>query len=1143
MRKSLVVALTCSLLLSAGAPVGADMLEESGPSVDGSIRQADLQHDSRDDLYRAPTGAVPAGTDVRVRLRAGAGDLSGAQLRLADRLSGESWALPMARVASDPDGGDFGYDYWEGIVETGRTPRIIDYSIVAQDGQSSRVLSDDRAGDGGTGRIGRSGVVDDPWQITAYDPEFQTPAWAPGSVVYQIFPDRYRNADPSNDPSPAATPGTEGAEVYRHGEVHGFPIITKAWDELPEAYCRDYRPEPCDEQAYNRDFFGGDLAGVIEGLDGLVDLGVTVLYLNPIFAAPSNHRYDTSDYFYVDPDLGTAGEFASLIEAADARGIRVVLDGVFNHVSADSPWFDRFRNYEAVGACESADSPYRDWFNFRPPGPGQPEPCAPTEAGGEDTYYVSWWNFDSIPELNEIDEVNELFVGEDGVVQTWIDRGTAGWRLDVADSMSHEFQAMIRDAAKVADPEAIVIAEQWHDSTPWLLGDQADSTMNYRFRRAVISLINGATPDPDGSLEALGPRGFASAMAGVREDYPEPAYQALMNLVDSHDTARILWTLTPGEDNDTAKTDPQALAAGKAAQRLVAAIQLTFPGMASIYYGDEVGLTGFDDPDDRRPYPWGAEDLELREWYRSLAQLRASHQAVREGDLEFLLADDGAGTLAYLRRSPDAAAVVALNLSDRVRTLEIPVAGRVADGTVLVDALGSAPATAPAGGLLTLSLEGRSVAVLVSAPDVDLTAPAAPPALAAEARPSSVELTWEPADDAARYRVLRSIVSGGGYEAVGETTSNDFIDVSVRDGVPYHYVVVALDDRGNVSARSPEASAVPQLVIESFELSGVIDDDGVVADRVERALSAVDGAVEVETVVIASADGERVADGVLVEVGIAPATISSTSGDAWRWTPVSPRFASGNGAVFRGLVQPEQAGAWSVSARASSDGGETWESALGVAAIEALPAEDQQAPPAPGDPELLDVSGELVRFRWAAPAADDLHRYLILRAAPGEEQEIIDTSDVEVYLDATVEAGTPYVYSVVAQDTGYNLSPPSAALEITAEERMVDVTFTVTVPPHTTADDTIYIAGGFQGWSPGDTPLTRVDDSTWAVTLQFEDATDLEYKYTRGSWEAVEKDAGCGEIPNRTLAVEYTADGTQEALDAVEKWRDLDACP
>ncbi len=1140
MRTLSVAALIGALVLSAAPAVVA---QAEPASVDGSIEQFQLQHDSRDDLYRAPNGAVPAGTDVRLRLRSAAGDLSGAQLRLADRLTEESWAQPMELVATDPDAGQAGYDYWEAVVETGRTPRILDYSIVAQDGQASRVLSDDRAEDGGTGRVGRASDVVIPWQITAYDPDFETPAWAPGSVVYQVFPDRYRNAVPANDPSPQATPGPDGAEVYRHGEVHGVPIISKGWDELPEGHCRDYRPEPCAEQALNRDFFGGDLAGITEVLDDLADLGVTVLYLNPIFAAPSNHRYDTSDYFHVDPDLGTIEEFDELVAEAEARGIRIVLDGVFNHVSADSPWFDRFRNYESVGACESADSPYREWFSFRPPGPGQPETCAPTEAGGDDTYYVSWWNFDSIPELNEIDEVNELFVGEGGVVETWIDRGTAGWRLDVADSMSHEFQALIRDAAKAADPEAIVIAEQWHDSTPWLLGDQADSTMNYRFRRAVIGLINGATDDPDGAIETVTPYGFANAMLAVREDYPEPAFAALLNLVDSHDTARILWTLTPGERNDAAKTEPEALAAGKAAQRLVAAIQLTFPGMAAIYYGDEVGLTGYDDPDDRRPYPWGAEDLELREWYRTLAELRASHEAVREGDLEFLLANDAAQTLAYLRRSPNAAAIVALNLSDRARTLNLPVEGRVADGTVLADALGSLDPLAPLDGNLAVPLEPASVAVLVSGPEADLTAPAAPTELEAVAGSGSVELAWEPVEGAAAHRVLRSIVSGGGYEPLGQTGGSSYTDTEVRDGVPYHYTVVALDAAGNVSARSAEAVAVPQLSIESFEVAGVIDDAGALSAQAERVLSAVAGAVEVEAVVQAGVPGERVAAGVLVELGLVSVDAEGIVERELPWSPATSVETSAEGATFRGAVQPEWAGAWSVVARASADGGASWQPATGAATIDVLPADDVEPPAAPGAPELLEVNGELVRFRWAASEADDTLRYLVLRASPGQELQQIGMSDAETYLDATVSAGGAYEYAVVAQDTSYNASAPSASLGVTAEERIVEVTFTAVLPSHTPAEDTIYIAGNFQGWDPAADPMTPVDASTWTITLEFEGATDLEYKFTRGSWEAVEKDENCGEIPNRRLAVEYTADGTMTATGAVEKWRDLDACP
>ncbi len=1144
----------------------APVRDAAGPlAIDGTIRDADLWHDSRDDRYRTPGGAVPAGTEVRIRLRAAAGDLGSAQLRLTDRLDGTATVLPMAIAASDPDGGEHGYDYWEAVVETGPTSAILDYTMLAQDGPSSRILSDDRAEDGGSGQVGRA-EAGMPWQLTVYEPGFQTPAWAPGSVVYQVFPDRFADADPGNDPSPDATPGTSGAEVYRHGDVHGRPIVVKAWVERPEGHCRAYQPESCDEQALNRDFFGGDLAGITAGLDDLADLGVTVLYLNPIFASPSNHRYDTSDYTFIDPDLGTDADFDALIAAARARGIRVVLDGVFNHVSADSPWFDRFRRYEAVGACEDADSPYRDWFTFRAPGPGQPAPCEPSTPGGDDTYYDSWWDFDSIPELRETPEVVEMISGAQGVVAEWIGRGTAGWRLDVADSMSQELQAAIRDAAKAASEDAIVIAEQWQDSTPWLLGDQADSTMNYRFRRAVIGLVNGDTADPDGSIDALAPSAFAAAMLGVREDYPAPAYQALLNLVDSHDTARILWTLTPGKDNEAAKTEPVALAEGKDKLRLVSTIQLTFPGMASIYYGDEVGLTGFDDPDDRRPYPWGAQDLALREHYRSLARLRAEHEALREGDLDFLLVEDATRAMAYLRRSPSAAAVVALNLGERERDLDIDVSGRIPDGIRLSDALGTHASVAAQDGTLRLTLAPMTAAVMLSPDDADLVAPDAPAELSAWADADAVDLTWPAVDGAAGYQVWRSLLSGGGYELLGETAaagpgSLAFHDAAARPGAAQHYVVTAVDAAGNVSARSPEAVAVPQVAIGDVRLVGVIDADEAPAAVLQRTLSAADGAVGVSVDVELAAAGEaagdataeaaRTAAGIIVETGLAPLG-EPADGAAWTWTPAAPSSSVGGRLSFLGAVQPEAPGTYAVAARASTDGGATWLPASGGATLEAVASADRDAPAAPAAPELVDVSATSVRLRWAASDAADLLRYVVLRAElqPGSTTAPADPAAYvvvgrpvdAVFVDASVKPGAGYAYAVAAQDAAYNTSARSEALAVVARLRLVDVVFGVAVPSNTPADESVTIAGDFQGWDPGATPMTRQADGSWAITLSFPEGTALQYKYARGSWEAVEKDAGCGELANRTLIVEADDAAGQLVDDTIDKWRDLDGC-
>ncbi len=1124
-----------------GPPVRASL------AVDGTIRESDLQHDSRDDTYRTPGGAVPAGSRVLLRLRAAAGDLSGVDVRLTDRVTGGSHALPMERVATDPDAGDHGHDWWQVAVDTDGLA-VLDYWFAIRDGQSVRYLSDDPALDGGTGRLSREAPTDGGWQLTAYDPAFTTPDWTRGAVVYQIFPDRFANGDPANDPSPEATPDPEGPGRFRFGDVYGNPILPKAWGELPEGYCRAYQGEgvTCDEEALGRDFFGGDLAGITQHLDELADLGITAIYLNPIFAAPSNHRYDTTDYRVIDPDLGSLEDFQTLVTEARARGIRLILDGVFNHVSSDSPWFDRMRRYVEVGGCEAAAAPTRDWFVFRAPGPGEPAPCEPTGEGGSDTYYQGWFNFDTIPEVEEVPDFLDLIVGDDGVVRQWLAEGIGGWRLDVTDSLSHEFMVAIRDAAKDADPDSIVIAEQWGDTSPWLLGDEADSTMNYRFRRAVIALVNGATNDPDGSFVALTPTGFAAAMGAVREDYPPAAFDALLNLVDSHDTTRILWTLTPGEDNEAAKNEPGARAAGVADLAIVAAIQLSFPGMASLYYGGEVGLSGHDDPDDRRTYPWGGEDDGIRELYRTFARARAQHEALATGDLAFLLADDARGTLAFLRRSPDDAAITALNLGDRERVLPIDVAGRLPDGAAFRD-LVDGMTVVVADGVLPVPLAPRTARVLVAAPGTDLLAPPAPAELTASAATGRVDLAWAPVDGAAGYRVWRSLLSGGGYRQVGETARPIFMDTAVRDGARVFYVVTARDDAGNASDRSLEAAAQPQLSLVTVALDAPA--------ALAATLSAVDPGPEARVVVEVEAAPDGAAQGLLVELGAGPAGTDPATDPAWTWSAARLVDESGPVASYVANVPARTVGELDVAARASTDGGATWTagdrngSADGydpaqVTRLTVSPADDAVPPPAPDAPVATDVAEDRIALRWPPVEVDDLYGYQVLRGEGADGPlTVIASTGVPLHADTTVVAGQAYRYAIVALDTALNLSLPSPELRVSAAKRRVAVTFAVTIPDHTMVTDTIFIAGDFQGWAPGATPMTQVDATTWTITISFDDATSIQYKYTRGSWEAVEKDAGCGEIANRTLTTDFGAGGVQDVADTVEKWRDLDACP
>ncbi len=1099
-RPGPVAAPASSPAVASGSPVGApgsapgggaaaSAGSTSGPVVamapdlpplaaDGEISEADLAHDSRDDLYRTPFGAAPAGSTITLRIRAAAGDLTDATVRVWDALQQLQVLVPMKVVATDRTAGQHGYDYWQAQLHTLAQPTVLYYRFIVRDGSATRYLENQLPADGGSdeGNAGGPGRVyeaspDSSWQVDLYKPDFTTPAWARGAVVYQVFPDRFANGDPSNDPSPTASPGTSGAARYRSGTVYGNPVLVKGWSDLPEGSCRAYQGVACAEQPLGRDFFGGDLAGIIARLDDLADLGVTAIYLNPIFAAPSNHRYDTADYRVVDPDLGTNADFVALASAARARGIRIILDGVFNHVSSDSPYFDRYHHYQEVGACESASSPYRSWFTFRKPAANEPSPCAPSKPGGDDTYYVGWASYDTIPELVEQPDVNGMFTGPDGITSYWLGQGASAWRLDVMDNLSHGFMRSLRSSIKAADPDALIIGEQWHDTSAWLLGNEADTTMNYRFRRAVIGFINGPTADLDGAIAGLSPSQFSARMAKVREDYPAPAFDALLNLVDSHDTTRILWTLTPGADNAAAREAPGALAQGKEKLRQLATLQLTWPGMASIYYGDEVGLTGQDDPDDRRPYPTANPDEALRTHYRALARLRAAHAALREGDLRFLLADDGAGILAFGRRAADEAAVTVINVSATEQTVSVPVADYVPDGAVLESGLGGSPATV-ANGSLAITLPPRGSAVYLTRPGFDLAPPEAPADLSAAASPGSVALAWTPVTGAARYRVLRSLVAGGGFEVVGTTEGAGYTDATPRNGTPYLYAVVALDEAGNVGPRSPEASALPSLKLADARLEG--------PDAVQQPLSAVDPGVEIAGRVRVSGvtGGTAPAIGILAQLGFGRAG-ADPAGPDWSWSTTT--WSSGVDGADRivGSVRPEAAGTYDLLLRVSTDGGGTWAYAgLGgvgstgearrAVVMTAVRGADAVAPPAPGAPRATVVGPSSVTLAWAPVSAPDLLRYVVWRATDaGGPYAAIGSTSAATFTDDTVSAGATYRYVVTAEDTSFNRSANSPELNAAAQSRDVQVTFRVTVPKGTPKGDIALHRGRLPGLEPG----------------------------------------------------------------------------
>lgn len=420
------------------------------------------------------------------------------------------------------------------------------------------------------------------WQLTVYDENFDTPEWAKNKIMYQIFPDRFCHS--SN---------------YMARPSKKERIIVNDWNAIP--------------QAYGKDFFMGNLAGIIEKLPYIKEMNVDIIYLNPIFESSENHRYSTADYLHVDPFLGTDNDFKLLCAEAKKHGIKIILDGVFSHTGADSVYFDKFGNYGGNGAYKNEQSPYYNWYNFNNSPVG----------------YECWWGFENLPNVNEThpDYLN-FITGENGVLAYWQDLGASGWRLDVADELPDEFIDALRKRVKENDKNALIIGEVWEDATNkfaygvrrrYLLGAQLDSVMNYPWRNAIINYIKC------GNAKA-----FAEEILKIEENYPKPAIDCLMNIISTHDTERIINAL--GVLKEVARCDEknytlsqEELARGVFGVKCAMFLLFSLPGIACIYYGDEVGLDGFRDPYCRKGYPYGKENFEILDFLKQLLSLRKQY--------------------------------------------------------------------------------------------------------------------------------------------------------------------------------------------------------------------------------------------------------------------------------------------------------------------------------------------------------------------------------------------------------------------------------------------------------------------------------------------------------------------------------------
>ena len=625
--------------------------------------------------YRCPE-EPDAGDEVRLRFRTAADDVERVVLVLPD----ENRRIELEKTAS---AGRF--DYYETMFAVGDAPILFYFEIISGNEVCTYT------------RLGLSDNLERQcmFEIT---PGFHVPEWAKGAVMYQIFVDRFCNGDPSND-------------VVSDEYVYiGFPVSkVENWEEGLSILDVDR-------------FYGGDLKGILDKLDYLQSLKVEVLYLSPVFVSPSNHKYDCQDYEHIDPHYGvivrdegslvedrasdnkeaerysirTAAKenleasdafFARFVEEVHKRGMRLILDGVFNHCGSFNKWLDREKIYEKRGGYEKgafvcAESPYRDFFSFRNP-----------EGWPDNDSYEGWWNHDTLPKLNyEGSETLYQYILD--IAKKWLSPPYCvdGWRLDVAadlghsPEMNHRFWRDFRRVVKETNPDALILAEHYGDASSWLKGDQWDTVMNYdAFMEPVSWFLTGLEKHSDRFESHLfrNSQAFMSTMLYKMSRMQTPSMMAAMNELSNHDHSRFLTrtNLKVGRLH-TAGAAAASEEINYGIFRSAVVIQMTWPGAPTIYYGDEAGVCGWTDPDSRRTFPWGKENYELTEFHRYLVGIRNQNRAFRTGAFKWLMAENG--VIAYGRFNETQRGVVVVNSESYAQKIRVPVWEAEVAGDVMV---------------------------------------------------------------------------------------------------------------------------------------------------------------------------------------------------------------------------------------------------------------------------------------------------------------------------------------------------------------------------------------------------------------------------------------------------------------------------
>lgn len=564
----------------------------------------DIEHNSREEFYRFPFGAVTCGTYVRLRLAVEAVGIPNAVRLVYIEDGKEEQRVDMPYIFSLSKNSIYSVS-----IKMPETAGLIWYYFELETSSGTLYYGNNSKNLGGIGEM-RYHKPENSFQITVYNSYYKAPDWFKEGIAYQIFVDRFYNGN------------EDGSFLNERSD-----IIKRNWGDRPF-----YKAEQFGGEYKSNDFYGGNLKGIIKKLPYLEELGISVIYLNPIFQAYSNHKYDTGSYEDIDPMFGDEETFKELCSEAKKRGIRLILDGVFNHTGSNSRYFNKDGEYDSVGAYQSQESPYYSWYRF----------------SEWPNSYESWWGMQTLPQIEENSkELREyLLSGENAIIKKWLKAGASGWRLDVVDELPDYFVKELRENVKSVDKDAVIIGEVWEDASHkvaygerrmYFMGDELDSVMNYPMRNALI----------DGVLGRINAKELDARLMSLKENYPREAYYSLLNMISSHDVERIT-TLMGGVpsrhevDRDYQahfKLDGYALTVAQDRATLIVGLLMTLPGVPCIFYGDEVGVQGYGDPFCRSCMPWGHfdevdPDGRVRERYKNVIALRNTSKAFSLGEFE-----------------------------------------------------------------------------------------------------------------------------------------------------------------------------------------------------------------------------------------------------------------------------------------------------------------------------------------------------------------------------------------------------------------------------------------------------------------------------------------------------------------------------